>query len=278
MNNESPGAWYQALPGATRAMITAVFAVSLLSTVDILPVQYLHLDLRLVLHKFHLWRLLTDYLILGRFSFSWLFSAYLFVSYSARLESSDAFKQRQGGYLFFLAFQMLMLDALSTVFFWPTGRPFLFHALLFAVIYYGCRREPAQPVNIYGFVMSAYQFPFALMLLHFLMGNDIIVDLLGLASGHTYFYLREVMPIEMPHLDFLSTPPEIFARLEAALTSMDFSQLRRPAREGAAAPRQPAAEPREPGRPPETQFGGAGHRLGGDPSRRGDGLRGRYVE
>merc|ERR1719335_1809769 len=69
-------------------------------------------------------------------------------------------------------------------------------ALVFAILYYWSRREPYAELNFFSFTIKGYQFPFALCFFQLLMGGNIWMDLLGLASGHIFYFLKDVVPGE----------------------------------------------------------------------------------
>ena len=90
----------------------------------------------------------------------------------------------------------LQLQLLSLLLAYPTGLPMLGPSLVFAIIYYWSRREPYATLSFFSFNIKGYQFPFALMFFQMLMGGSIWGDLLGLGSGHIYYFLKEVVPQE----------------------------------------------------------------------------------
>ena len=68
----SPGDWYQSLPPVCKAWGTACFACTLFSQFGLVDLRNLYLDWALVSSKFHVWRLLTNFCFLGKFSFPFL--------------------------------------------------------------------------------------------------------------------------------------------------------------------------------------------------------------
>ena len=58
------------------------------------------------------------------------------------------------------------------------------------------RREPHAVLNFFSFNIKGFQFPFVLLFFHLLMGQSIWGDLLGLGSGHIYYFLKDVVPQE----------------------------------------------------------------------------------
>jgi hypothetical protein len=84
--------------------------------------------------------------------------------------------------------------------------------LLFALIYIESKRDPNSIAQIYFFrvqskgllILDAYV-PFVLLLISVVTGGDILADIIGIAAGHLYFYLKDMTPIHHG-LDLLKTP------------------------------------------------------------------------
>lgn len=134
------------------------------------------------------------------------------------------------------------MSSLSLLLAWPRGFPLTGPSIIFAIIYYWSRCEPEAPLSLWGFSVKGYQLPFALVFLTLLMGGDIWKDILGIAAGHVYHFLKDIMAIEY-NLNPLKTPLWVH-KLAGRLLK---TQAPVPAEE---APRQ-------------RMFVGGGHRLGG---------------
>jgi Derlin-2/3 len=66
--------FYRSLPKFTRFYMIAIFATTFIKSYVKLPIiPYLDLDFDLVLTNFHVWRLFTNFFIVGKFSFNFLF-------------------------------------------------------------------------------------------------------------------------------------------------------------------------------------------------------------
>ncbi|CAE8605930.1 unnamed protein product, partial [Polarella glacialis] len=105
-------------------------------------------------------------------------------------------------------------------------------------------REPYAVLNFFSFNIKGYQFPFCLIFFQLLIGGNIWMDLLGLASGHIYYFLAEVVPQEYGYT-LLKTPYFMISFMSKYGAG--------PAGGGAAPP------------PPRPAFGGGGgQRLGGN--------------
>ncbi|GBE58679.1 DER1 [Babesia ovata] len=49
-------------------------------------------------------------------------------------------------------------------------------------------------VHFYIFTVKAYQLPFAMLFFNFIMGAPMVVNIIGIISGHIYYLMREVLP------------------------------------------------------------------------------------
>ncbi len=241
MDANTPEQWYRNLPVLTRYGLTVIFATTVLVQLEILNPQLIILHWPLVWSNLQLWRLFTCVFFFGPFSFNLVFQLYFFTSFSSKLERNEVFTQTPGEYLLFLVFQILLLSVLSLILAYPTGLPMLGPSLVFGIIYYWSRREPYAELSFFSFNIKGYQFPFALLFFQMLMGGSIWGDLLGLGSGHIYYYLKEVLPQEYGH-SWIKAP----------------AFLQRFAVDYLNAPRPAGGMPHQ-----NRNFGGGGQRLGG---------------
>jgi len=258
----TPEQWYKNLPLLTRIGLTVIFCTTVLAQLEILNPMLLALNWPLVINKLQVWRLLTSVCFFGKFSFQFIFQLYFFSSFSSKLEANEIFAQ-PGDYLFFLLVQILLLDVISLCLAWPNGFPMLGPSLVFAILYYWSRREPYAILNFFSFTIKGFQFPFALCFFQLLMGGNIWMDLLGLVSGHLYYFLKEVVPQEYGR-ELIQTP-HFLVMLMTKYQSGAPRTSSRPAGAagggpvgggGGGAPRPPPAQP--------PRWGGQGHRLGGN--------------
>ena len=60
-------------------------------------------------------------------------------------------------------------------------------------------------VNLWGCPVKASNLPWVLIALSLLTGGDIFKDLIGIAAGHTYIYLKLILPLSHGY-NLLKTP------------------------------------------------------------------------
>jgi Derlin-2/3 len=116
-------------------------------------------------------------------------------------------------------------------------------SLVFMCIYVWSRKDPYAEIVFYGFSFKAWHTPFLFLVVGMLLGGNPILDLLGIALGHLYFFLMEIVPMNWGYR-LLWTPDWMINAVKAAQARV------------AGVPVVNSAAPR-----PNWQHG-AGHRLG----------------
>ena len=135
---------------------------------------------------------------------------------------------------------------------------FLSSAFTIMLVYVWSRRNPLVRMNFFGLItFQAPYLPWMILGFSMLMSGSVVVDLIGIAVGHFYYFFEDVFPY-LPHgFRILQTPSflkYIFTRLgfdEAYVVEDDD----RPERFNFNNPRNPAFEPNPDGQhaPPEVQ-------------------------
>ncbi|XP_010724832.1 derlin-2-like, partial [Meleagris gallopavo] len=84
---------------------------------------------------------------------------------------------------------------------------FLGQAFTIMLVYVWSRRNPYIRMNFFGLLNFQAPFlPWVLMGFSLLLGNSIIIDLLGIAVGHIYYFLEDVFPNQPGGKKLLLTP------------------------------------------------------------------------
>uniref|UniRef100_A0A670JZR0 Derlin n=1 Tax=Podarcis muralis TaxID=64176 RepID=A0A670JZR0_PODMU len=84
---------------------------------------------------------------------------------------------------------------------------FLGQAFTIMLVYVWSRRNPYIRMNFFGLLNFQAPFlPWVLMGFSLLLGNSIIIDLLGIAVGHVYYFLEDVFPNQPGGKKLLLTP------------------------------------------------------------------------
>lgn len=196
---------YLCVPGAPPDASLVPQQLELLS-----PFQ-LYFNPHLVFRKFQVWRLVTNFLFFGPLGFSFFFNM-LFVFRYCRMLEEGSFRGRTADFVFMFLFGgvlMTLLGLLGSLF-------FLGQALTVMLVYVWSRRNPQVRVNFFGLLTFQAPFlPWALMGFSLLLGNSILVDLLGIAVGHIYYFLEDVLPNQPGGKRLLLTPSFLKLLLDA---------------------------------------------------------------
>jgi Derlin-2/3 len=256
MDTNSPEAWFKSLPPVTRAVLVTLFSSTCLAMMGLFDPSIIALDWFvvtrkyvypyrfLILCRYQLWRVLTSGLFLGGFSFGFVMQLYFFTNFGSKLESDQRFNQTPGEYVYFLIIISFFASLASLLVAWPHGYAFTGPSVIFAIIYYWSRCEPESRLSIWGFEVKGYQLPFALLFMTLLMGGDVWRDIVGIAAGHLYFFLKDVLPVS--HKINLLRTPAFLQKLVAKITHTE------------------ARPVPGPGPQPRRFFTGTGVRLGGN--------------
>ncbi|KAF8303528.1 putative Der1-like family [Trypanosoma cruzi] len=191
--------WLNSLGPFTRYTLIAVVLLTALASMQVVPLGYILLS-SAAFKELQLWRLITAALFFGGFSFPWLISVAMFVSYLNYNETYD-FNGKGGDFIWMGLFLILgnamgaiLLDMLVTSF-----------SLLMSLCWVFCKRHPELRMNLYGFDFHANTFPWILLAFHLILGQSIVGDILGIVVGHVFFFCRDVLP-KTHGMDPLRTP------------------------------------------------------------------------
>jgi hypothetical protein len=61
-------------------------------------------------------------------------------------------------------------------------------------MYVWCKYEPDMTILLWGFPVSSGNLPWVRLAFSVLTGGDPFADLIGIAAGHTYIYLKVLLP------------------------------------------------------------------------------------
>ncbi|TRY86842.1 hypothetical protein DNTS_028660, partial [Danionella cerebrum] len=135
------------------------------------------------------WRLITNFLFFGPVGFNFLFNMiflYPALYRYCRMLEEGSFRGRTADFVFMFLFGQ---------------------AFTIMLVYIWSRRNPNVRMNFFGLLNFQAPFlPWVLMGFSLLLGNSIIVDLLGIAVGHVYFFLEDVFPNQPGGGRWLRTP------------------------------------------------------------------------
>jgi len=203
-HGNTPQDFFYSLPPITKAYLVAALASTALTSLGTINITSLLFIWDNIWKDFEIWRIITGFTYFGGFSFNFLIQLFLLVSYSSRYELSP-FNTGGGGtsadYAVMLAFGMVVLMFIGVFFDFVILGP----CLVFMIMYVWSRKEPQTPVSIFGFQFLAMNLPWVLLVFNILTGNSIIIPLIGIITGHLYFFIISVIP-EVYRVQLLKTP------------------------------------------------------------------------
>ena len=115
--------------------MTASFGATVLTQMEFISPMLLHLDFDLLLWKFELWRLVTNFCFFGKFGLPFVFSMFFLVMYGKELEVKR-FEGRAADLLWCLAFTGLLQVAVAYLL---VETPFLSQSMLSVLVYLWAR-------------------------------------------------------------------------------------------------------------------------------------------
>ena len=181
--------FYKSIPPFTRYFMTGVFSLSFLLTYKLISPYKIILDFALVFKKLHLWRLFTCFLYAGPFSQSFLFSLLMMYFSLSRIELY--FKNKAPEFMTLVIFSALFNMFYAFIY----GEYMILHQpFLFSLLYIWCKLEPETTVSLWGFPVQSANLPWVMLVLSIITGGDPFQDLIGIAAGHTYIYIKLILP------------------------------------------------------------------------------------
>ncbi|VFQ74496.1 unnamed protein product [Cuscuta campestris] len=189
----SPAEYYKSLPPISKAYGTACLAVTVAFALGVVNPANIALLPELIFYRFQVWRLISNFFFLGKFSINFGIRLLMIARYGVQLESGP-FQRRTADFLWMMIFGALSLLVLSFIpYFWS---PFLGVSLVFMLLYVWSREFPNANINIYGLVtLKAFYLPWAMLGLDVIFGSPIMPDLLGIIAGHLYYFLTVLHPL-----------------------------------------------------------------------------------
>jgi Derlin-2/3 len=113
------------------------------------------------------------------------------VRYSRLLEEGD-FRGRPAHYIWMLLFGILNISTMASYY----QVNFLGSALTFMMAYVWGRRNEDVKMSFLGFLQfNAPYLPWVMLTFSVLIGNAVVMDVIGICVGHLYYFLEFVYPV-----------------------------------------------------------------------------------
>jgi len=189
------------LPVVTRFYLTIAVITSAACYLELVSPFSLYYNVSLIFQKRELWRLVTNFFFFGDIGIDFIFHMFFLVRYSKSLEEG-LFRGRTADFAWMLLFGAMMLTALAPF----ANILFLGSSLSFMMVYVWARRTENVRMSFLGlFTFTAPYLPWVLLAVSFLLGNSAVVDLLGIAVGHIFYFFDDVF-YKMRGVKVLKTP------------------------------------------------------------------------
>ncbi|XP_069580295.1 derlin-2-like [Brachyistius frenatus] len=193
---------YFQIPVVTRTYTTACVITTTAVQLEVISPFQLYFNPDLIIRRYQIWRLITSFLFFGSFGFSFLFNIIFLYRYCRMLEEG-CFRGRTADFVFMFLFGgvvMTLFGVFVNIF-------FLGQAFIIMLVYVWSRRHPLVRMNFFGLVNFQAPFlPWVLTTFSLLLGNSIVIDLLGISVGHMYYFLEDVFPNQPGGRRLLVTP------------------------------------------------------------------------
>lgn len=201
---------YKAILPLTRVYITMVGIVTLLGLAlgEEMAQGLLALDPIRTMYGLELWRPITAACFLGPPSIGWLMNSYYLFEYGSSLERAFGTAQ----HLLFLFIQIGFLSVISAFF----GQPFFAQSVITSMLHVLSRSMPNQKVKWLIFTVPYWTLPYGLMASDVLQAGNAAAGLphvLGILSGHLYFFHKNVWP-KIGGEDWLVAPAFLRRKLD----------------------------------------------------------------
>lgn len=207
--------WFKGIPLVTKILFCGTLALGALMSFQMVSAGSLLFVWPQIRDKFQIWRLVTPCLFAGPFSTNFAFHVYMIYIYGLRYETNP-FNTGGGGtsadVLWMVMLGNLMFAIVSYVFEYPVFST----QLLFMITYVWSRRDPTSIVKILVLQFQAIYLPWVNVAIIMLLGQDIVLPLVGIAVGHLYYFLVHVLP--ETHGYHLIKTPEFCMKIVSAYT------------------------------------------------------------
>ena len=185
----------------TKILFTGTLGMTLCQTLGVLSPHSMAADMGSVWRRFELQRLFLSFLYAGGFSFNFAMHLYMLYDFCKKYEANP-FNTGAGGnsadFLWMVIFGMVVIHALNYL----VELHFLAEPLLYMIIYVWSRREPDQPIKMFGVgPFKSVYLPWVYMAIRVVMGGSPLSILLGIGAGHFFYFFYEVMPVSHPGIN-----------------------------------------------------------------------------
>ncbi|CAH3110564.1 unnamed protein product [Pocillopora meandrina] len=212
---------YMQIPVVTRTYTSACVVTTLAVQLELITPFQLYFNPELIFQRYQFWRLVTNFMFFGTIGFNFFFNMIFTYRYCRMLEEGS-FRGRTADFVFMFIFG----GAIMTVIALFVNLVFLGQAFTIMLVYIWSRRNPLIRMNFFGLLtFKAPYLPWVLFGFSLMLGNSVMVDLIGIAVGHVYYFLEDVFPEQPGGFRILRTPGILKAIFDAPPEDPNYQPL-----------------------------------------------------
>eukprot|EP01029_Cantina_marsupialis_P018175 TRINITY_DN4150_c0_g1_i2.p1 TRINITY_DN4150_c0_g1~~TRINITY_DN4150_c0_g1_i2.p1 ORF type:complete len:205 (-),score=33.94 TRINITY_DN4150_c0_g1_i2:347-961(-) len=195
--------WFKALPPVSRGLLVTALVSTVLTSFKIVSPLYLILNYSAVWKEFQIWRLVTNFLWYGNFSMPFLFNIMMLYRQSIAYENNpfSTGGNNSSDFLVALIFGGICMLLIGLIY----PAPLFSMSMVFMIVYIWSRQNANHPMSFFGFQFKGGYYPWVMAGFSLVIGGDIIGVLIGIAVGHLYYMLVEIIPRKYGK-EFIKTP------------------------------------------------------------------------
>lgn len=186
--------WFDSLGLVTKIFLVSTLLSGAMLSLGMLSAAQMVLIFPLIQKQFQIWRLFTSFIFAGGFSFNFAIHTYVLYENCKRYEANP-FNTGGGGSSADFLWMIIVCMAILLVVAYFFNMIILSEPILYVIMYMWSRREPDAQLNIFGFRFKSLYLPWVYIAIRLIMGGAITEPLIGVAVGHLYFFLIEVLPV-----------------------------------------------------------------------------------
>lgn len=212
--------WYKTIPPLTKVWFTLIVAIPVAGGLHILTDKLMYLDWNSLFTDYEIWRLVTAtfyYPISTRTGVHYLVTVYFIYTYSFKLED-NVFTGRPADYIYMMIFSWLACFCAAMCLNIGT----FMDMSMFVVLYVYCMLYSDVKLSFwFGSRFRGRYFPWIVLLARLLIEHRFISELVGIAVGHFYYFLKFKYPIDCDGPSFLQTPRFLYKLFPSAENASD---------------------------------------------------------
>ncbi|KAL3834665.1 hypothetical protein ACJIZ3_009401 [Penstemon smallii] len=189
----TPLQYYNSIPPVAKTYAVTCLLFTGAYHLELYNVGNIALSYSAIFKRFQVWRLITPFFFLGRFSLPFAMRFLTILLYGVQLERGP-YDKRTADLLWMYIFGAISLLVMAIIpYFWS---PFMGSSLVFVLAYIWGREFPNARVNVHGlFELKGFYIPYYMLVVDLVVGNPLKPGFMGIAAGHLYYFLTVLYPL-----------------------------------------------------------------------------------